>query len=205
VLTALLLCVAVREVDPSHGDAQHLPLCGGHTPHQRLQAAHVRGGSLLGQEAAQPDAAGKRAAGALVLAALPLPGVLSDVSSEGFSEPAHLSSAARLAGVGVLGEAPSRAGTKMLWTKGAAANWLGFEDAKHVMRSLALTRRADFWEWWKRERPVDLPYNPDKAYRCKWRAGAHCSCMRLPSVSAGCPGLEVRASASEEDATQASE
>ena len=71
-----------------------------------------------------------------------------------------------------MGEALSRAGTRKLWTKGAAANWLGFEDAKHVVRSLALTRRADFWEWWKRERPVHLPYNPDKAYRCKWRAGA---------------------------------
>jgi len=172
VLAALLLCAAVREVDPSHGDVQHLPLCGGHTPHQCLQAEHVWGGSLLGQEAAQPDAAGKRVAGALVLAALPPPCVLSDISSEGFSEPAHLSSAARLAGVGVLGEALSRAGTRKLWTKGAAANWLGFEDAKHVVRSLALTRRADFWEWWKRERPVHLPYNPDKAYRCKWRAGA---------------------------------
>lgn len=189
MLAALLLCAAVREADPSHRGVKHLPLCGGLSPHQRLQAEHVRGGSLLGQEAAQPDAAGKRAAGGLVLAALPPPCVLSDVSSEGFSEPTHLSSAARLAGVGALGEPLSRAGTRMLLTKGAAANWLGFEDAKHVVRSLALTRRADFWEWWKRERPVDLPYNPDKTYRCKWRAGAHRSCMRLPSVGAGCPGL----------------
>jgi hypothetical protein len=189
VLAALLLCAAVREADPSHGGIQHLALYGGHTPQQRLQAEHVRGGRLLGHEAELPDAAGKRAAGGLVLAALPTPCVLSDVSSEGFSEPAHLSSAARLAGVGAGGEALLRAGTRMLWTKGAAANWLGFEDAKRVVQSLALTRRADFWEWWKRERPVDLPYNPDKTYRCKWCAGAHCSCMRLPSVRAGCPGL----------------
>ena len=90
----------------------------------------------------------------------------SEVSSEGFSEPSHFASKQ-----GRVERRASRSrekrGKRAPWAAdgSCATRWLDFETAKSTVRLLAHTRRSDFWEWWKRERPVDLPYNPDKAYR----------------------------------------
>ena len=99
----------------------------------------------------------------IVLAGCP-PCVLSDVSSDGPQEHAHSCQVRKLQGTG-LGRDGSVLGKRMPFQKGAADKWMDFEQARRAVRSLFFTRRADFWEWWKRERPFDLPYNPDKAYR----------------------------------------
>ena len=187
---------------PGSARAQHVLACAG-APHPRsssMPSRHLYGARVIGLAtgplATLPDAvAGKPAEAAAAAAAAavgarlaevlagavpacdkgrPAGGLLSDVSSEAFSEPVHLASAVSLAGIGAGGAARSRVGKRLLWTKGAASNWLGFEEAKQLVRSLACSRRADFWAWWKRERPADLPYNPDKAYRCERRADAAC-------------------------------
>lgn len=87
--------------------------------------------------------------------------LLSGVSADVFSEPVRLPHTSMQRKVG------ARVGKRTLWAKGKgiASRWLDFEDAKSAVRLLEHTRRSDFWEWWKRERPVHLPYNPDKAYR----------------------------------------
>jgi hypothetical protein len=92
--------------------------------------------------------------------------LLSEVSSEGFSEPSHFAS--KQGGVERrASRARQKRGKRAPWAAdgSCATRWLDFETAKSTVRLLEHTRRSDFWEWWKRERPVDLPYNPDKAYR----------------------------------------
>ena len=103
--------------------------------------------------------AGRSASPQLLLAGHP-PAQASEVSSECFSETPHLSS---IIGLG------KRDTNRALWPRRTKRQWMAFEEARNRVRSLAYTRRADFWAWWKRERPRNLPYNPDKAYRYERR------------------------------------
>ena len=175
-----LICLAAPVLEAVHREQTHVLLqkpvlqsLGGDvllvapSAAPRWEAACVSIAPVWGYAAASTDAVtapfgspigqgviegGRSASPPLLLAASEAP--CSDVSSDTTSEHAR----------DVRGRVGQEA-KRTLWGKGAATRWLEFDSARREVRRLAHARRSDFWEWWKRERPRNLPYNPDKAYR----------------------------------------
>ncbi len=51
----------------------------------------------------------------------------------------------------------------------ASHRWTQFEDARDLVRKQGFLLRSHFWAW--KERPRDIPYNPDKMYKLVGWAG----------------------------------
>ena len=51
----------------------------------------------------------------------------------------------------------------------ASHRWMQFEDARDLVRKHRFLLRSHFWAW--KERPKDIPYNPDKIYKFVGWAG----------------------------------
>jgi len=83
-----------------------------------------------------------RSASPVVLSARS-PCLLSDVSSDAISDTANIDVLGGLVRSRIGSLAPKRSA----WAKRSSDRWLDFKDARRAVRSLAHTRRSDFWEW----------------------------------------------------------
>eukprot|EP00961_Rhodomonas_salina_P208864 2818445-Rhodomonas_salina.3 len=47
--------------------------------------------------------------------------------------------------------------------------WRNFESAKELVQRQAFSKRSEFWSW--KERPADIPYNPNHTYKLRGWSG----------------------------------
>ena len=62
----------------------------------------------------------------------------------------------------------------------ASRRWMQFELARDLVRRQGYRLRSEFWMW--KERPRDIPYNPDKAYKHEGWTGAPDESVSPPQV-----------------------
>jgi len=51
--------------------------------------------------------------------------------------------------------------------RGKGRNFLSFEEARKYVRKLGLKSKIEYIEWYKKEKPINLPVRPDSAYKNK--------------------------------------
>ena len=147
----LFLCAApCLDADISLGDLQP-PACsflGQHGRGNAISSGFPAVGKLCGAglKAAHFVEYGRRSESPVVLSAgahcLP-----SDVSSEGISDTANLDVLGGTVSMGGRG-GETQTAKRSVWSKAPAGRrWMHFEEARRAVRSLAFTRRSDFWEW----------------------------------------------------------
>jgi hypothetical protein len=74
----------------------------------------------------------------------------------------------------------------------ASHRWMQFEDARDLVRRQGFLLRSHFWAW--KERPRDIPYNPDKMYKLVGWAGIdHWICPAIDLCMPSLAGLHVSA------------
>jgi len=55
-----------------------------------------------------------------------------------------------------------------LWEKLSRYNWIPFKVAREKVRLLKLNSTEDWLHFWKREKPIGIPRNPNKVYKEEW-------------------------------------